>query len=552
VRSLTDFLDVRSPRDLSQRQRLLVVYAFGVVTVILLYTVIYNWGMQNLEGDDHSIFRSFQTVVELMTTTGFGADAPWTTPWMNVLVVVMQLSGVVIGLMTLRVLIIPLFERTPLDLSDRLTAKSDHLVIAGYQRDSDVLLDELERLDLDYVLIDVDEDEAKQLSDAGYQVITGDPEAVETLERASIRDADTVVADAGDSNASVLLTAMDLDADLRTVALVESPRRTRALEEAGVDTVVSPHALLGRRLAHKAATSVSVPEGMPVGEDVELREVLVRRDSPLHGVRVTDSPIGEHPRLTLVAGWFDGDLRLPPAPSDRLTPNAVLLVAGPQDAIEDLRERVSGVRSARGHSEIVVAGAGEGGRAAATALPSDVSTTTIDVDDGDGVDVVGDVGEPETLVEAGIEDATALIVTVDDDATALLSIALARSLTDDVEILARVTETDKTRTAFDAGADYVLSVQRAVARLLAREIYGEDVVSPVSQIRLVRAAGDGFAGRSLGEINASPESGWVAVGLQHDGRFRTDETVDIEAGDTVLVAGSDEMIQEFEGERVPS
>jgi Trk K+ transport system NAD-binding subunit len=443
--------------------------------------------------------------------------------------------------MTLRVLIIPLFERTPLDLSDRLTPKSDHLVIAGYQRDSDVLLDELERLDVEYVLIDGDEYEAKRLSDAGYQVITGDPESIKTLERASVRDADTVVADAGDSNASILLTAMDLNPDLRTVALMESPRRARALEEADVDTVVSPHALLGRRLAHKASTSVSVPEGMPVGEDVELREVLVRRDSPLHGVRVTDSPIGEHPRLTLVAGWFDGDLRLPPAPSDRLTPNAVLLVAGPQEAVKDLRERVSGVRSARDHSDIVVAGAGEGGRAAVTALPSDVSTTTIDVEDRDGVDVVGDVGEPETLVEAGIEDATAL-----------LSVALARSLTADVEILARVTDTDKTRTAFDAGADYVLSVQRAVARILAREIYGEYVVSPVSQIRVVRAAGESFSGRSLGEVNASPDSGWVAVGLQRNGRFRTDEAVEVTAGDTVLVAGSDEMIQEFEDDRVPS
>jgi Trk K+ transport system NAD-binding subunit len=544
VRSLGDFLQVRSPRDLSRRQRLILVYAVGVICVILFYTLIYNWGMRTLEGDDHSIFRSFQTVVELMTTTGFGADAPWTTPLMNVLVVVMQLSGVVIGLFTLRVLIIPLFERTPVDLSDRLTPKDDHLVIAGYRRDSDVLLNELEQLDIDYVLINVDEDEAKRLSDAGYQVITGDPESVETLERASIRDADTVVADAGNRNASVLQTAMDLNGGLQTVALMESPSRTRALEEAGVDTIVSPHALVGRRLAHKAARAVTVPEGMPVGDDVELREVLVRRDSPLHGVTVGDSPIGEHPRLTLVAGWFGDGLRLPPSPTNQLTPNTVLLVAGPPEAIDDVHERLSGVRTTREHSEIIAAGAGEGGRAAVSALPSNVSTRT--------VDVVGDVSDPETLAEAGVADATALIVTVDDDATALLAIALARSLSEDIEILARVTDTDKTRTAFDAGADYVLSVQRTTARLLAREIYGEDVVSPVSQIRLVRAAGDGFTDRSLGDINRATESGWVVVGVQRDGRFRTGETAEIAAEDTLLIAGTDEMIQQFEGERMAS
>ncbi len=552
MRSLRDFLDVRSPSDLTRRQRLLVKYALAVVGIILLYTLVYNWGMRNLEGDEHSIFRSFQTVVELMTTTGFGADAPWTTPWMNVLVVWMQLSGVVIGLLTLRILIIPLFERTPMDLSDRLTPKDDHVVIAGYRRGSGVLLDELERLDVEYVLIDADEAEAKRLSDAGYQVITGNPEAAGTLERASVRDAETVVADAGSRNASVLLTAMDLNGDVRTVALTASPGQNRAFGRVGVDSILSPHALVGRRLAHKAAASVTVPEGTPVGEDVELREVLVRRDSPLHGVAVGDSPFVEHPRLTLVAGWFDGDLRLPPAPTDRLAPNTVLLVAGPPTAIEQVRMGTVGVRSAREHSDLVVAGAGEGGQAAVDALPGDVSVTTVDLADREGVDVVGDAGDPETLVEAGIEDATALIVTVDDDATALLAIALTRSLTDEIEILARVTDTGKVRTAFGAGADYVLSVQRTTARLLAREIYGEDVVSPVSQIRLVRTTGDALAGQSLAEVNGDPRAGWVAVGVQRDGRFRTDDAVEVGADDVVLVAGSDEMIQAFEGERVES
>jgi len=552
VRTLREFANVRSLADLSRRQRLIVLYVIGLTGVVVIYTLVYNWGMRTLEGQQHSVFRSFQTVVETMTTTGYGADSPWSTPWMNGLMVLMQLTGIGIGFFTLRVLIIPLFKWTPVRLDERLTPKADHVVVAEYRRDSEVLLDELQRLGISYVLVESDEEAAQRLSNEGYQIIHGDPEGRETLERASIRDAALLVADAGDRNTSIALTALDLNPDLRVVALTESTDRNRALERAGVDTAVVPHALIGRRLAHKATASVTVPEGMPVGEDVELREVLVRRNSPLHGVEVGETPFVDHPRLTLVAGWFDGELRLPPGRTDRLTPNTVLVVAGPEDVVDDVQAELSGVRSAREQTDVLVVGTGEGGRAAAAALPDDISVTTVDVEDCEGVDVVGDAGDPETLTAAGIDGKTALIVTVDDDASALLATALARSLADDIEILARVIDTDKVRTAFSAGADYVLSIQRVTARLLAREVYGEDVVSPVSQIRLVRADGARFAGQSIAEANRGAGTGWVVVGVERDGAFRTAGTTRIGGGDDVLVAGTDGMIRAFERETAES
>src|SRR6056297_351552 len=128
------------PRDLTRRQRLLLVYALGLSSVILLYVVLYYWGMRTLEDRPRSIFQAFNTVIETMTTTGYGADSPWETPLMNVFVAAMQLTGVVIGFVTLRVLVIPLFERTPLNLDDRLSLKNNHVVVAEYRRDTEVLL----------------------------------------------------------------------------------------------------------------------------------------------------------------------------------------------------------------------------------------------------------------------------------------------------------------------------------------------------------------------------------------------------------------------------
>ena len=140
-----------------------------------------------------------------------------------------------------------------------------------------------------------------------------------------------------------------------------------------------------------------------------------------------------------------------------------------------------------------------------------------------------------------------MIVTVNDDATALLTIAFARSLTNGIEILARVTDDEKVKTGFNVGADYVLSIQRATPRLLAREIYGEDVVSPLNQIRLVRTSAAPFAGQSIKEANEGAKTGWVVIGVECDGALQTDQTTWID-DDDVLVAGTDAMIREFEQE----
>ncbi|MFB6176010.1 MAG: TrkA family potassium uptake protein [Halobaculum sp.] len=576
--SITEFpRDPRAlhPRNLTGRQRLVAVYLLGLAGLVGVFTVTYHWGVTTLEGRDRSLFQALNVVIETMTTTGYGADSPWQTPAMNLLIVTMQLSGVLIGFVALRVLVIPLFENAPLNLDDRLTPKDDHVVVAEYRRDSEELLDELDEWGIDYVLLESDVEEAKRLSDAGYQALDGDPEEAGDLERASIRDASLLITDAEERTASVVLTALEANPDLRVVSFTASTRRKAALSEIGVDRSVAPHALIGEQLAEKATTPVVTEDRIGLTDDaaehgeaevdgeidpeddrldppgsgasVVVREVLVRRGSPLHGVRVADSPLARHPDVTLVAGWFDGELRVSPPPDTRLTPNAVLVVAGPEEAITALSAEVGEIRrSVTGsRSRVVVAGLDEGGRAAVETLPEEVTVTTVDQSPEREPDVVGDVTEPETLTAADLAGASALIVTVDDDATALLAIAMARSVAPDVEILARVTDSEKAGPAFRAGADYVLSVQRVSARLVAAEVRGERVVSPVGQIRLVRAAAASFAGESLASLRAT-DAEWTVVGAVRDGRLVTGADVRLDADDELFVAGSDEAVGVFE------
>jgi hypothetical protein len=134
---------------------------------------------------------------------------------MNLLVIWFQLSGVIIGFVTLRILVIPLFERAPVMLDDQLTSKEDHAVVCEYGRGKSVLLDELDSSEIEYVLVDSNKEEAIDLSNRDYQVIDGDPTELATLERASVEKASFVVTDARERNASIALTVRQLTTDAR-------------------------------------------------------------------------------------------------------------------------------------------------------------------------------------------------------------------------------------------------------------------------------------------------------------------------------------------------
>lgn len=173
---------------------------------------------------------------------------------------------------------------------------------------------------------------------------------------------------------------------------------------------------------------------------------------------------------------------------------------------------------------------------------------TIDTEDRESVDVVGDAGSKEVLYEAGIETAGAIIVGLPNDSTSLLTTVVARSLNSDIEVLVRVSDTDATEKALSARADYVLSIPRVSARMIAKVLRGEDVLAPASQIRLVRVPADPFAGSTLAESEIYETTGCRVIAVTDKSGFSS--TVDPQrkfTGDEQLVVvGTDEAIQQFE------
>ncbi|MDS0284556.1 potassium channel family protein [Haloarcula onubensis] len=536
--------------EYSRRNRLIIYYLAGLVVLVLCYTATYNALLARLEGVEQSFFASFEFVVQTMTTTGYGQDAGyWSHPLMFLFVAATQISGIALGFFTLRLIIIPLFTVAEVNLDDRLTRKRDHVVICEYRRDSAVLLDELRELDIEYVLISSDRDEAKSLSDAGYAVIHGSPQDASAFERASIGTARAVVTDAGSANVNTILTVRSVNDDVEIIALSDDSDMRDVLGDAGADSVLSPHGLLGRRLAEKAVSSFGAElDTVELGGDLEVAELPVLHGSPLIGTRIRDSRIREATGANIVGAWIDGELQLPPDPDAVIRDNTVLLVSGGHEALERFSDVTRQTRGLGMHDRIIVVGQGEVGQAAAEVVAeAGIDLVTVDTEDRERVDIVGDVGSKELLREAGIDDAGAILIGLADDSQSLLTAVVARSLNPDIEVLIRVNDTDATRKALSAGADYVLSVPRVSARMLAKELRGEDVLAAANQIRLIRVPAAPFAGSTIAASGIFEQSGCRIIALEDDDGLES--TIDpqrtLTGDERLTLAGPDEAVRQF-------
>ena len=538
--------------EFSRRNRRVAYYLAGLGVLVLVYTVVYNLALARLEGVNQSIFASFEYIVQTMTTTGYGQDSDlWSHPLMYLFVILAQISGIAIGFFTLRLIIIPLFSESDVNLDDRLTPKEDHVIICEYRRDSAVLLDELRELDVEYVLISSSEENARNLSDEGYSAIHGSPQDAEAFERASISTARTVVADAGDANVNTILTVRSLSTDIETIVLTDDNDVRDVLLEAGADTVLSPRKVLGHRLAEKAVSSFSsqLTDTIDLGGDIEVTEITVHPGSQLDGRRIRNSNIRERTGANIVGAWIDGELQLPPSPDAIIRPNTVLLVAGGHSALEEVSDFTRPARSLRQHERVVVAGLGEGGEAAQSIITdSGIDSVTIDIEDRESVDVIGDAGSKEILHKAGIESAGAIIVGLPDDSASLLTTVVARSLNSDIEILVRVSDTDATGKALSAGADYVLSIPRVSVRMIAKELRGEDVLAPASQIRLIRVSANPFVGSTLAESEIYETTGCRVIAVTDASGFSStiDPHQEFTGDERLVIVGTDEAVQQFE------
>lgn len=530
----------------------------AVTLLIVASSLIYHYIMLYVEGLDPELadlhpvsqyLHSLQVVVETYTGTGYGSDSGWESPVANLFVSAMDLATFLLLFIILPYVFRPMLDAVMSPDVPGTTDLTEHTLICDYTERTEKLVEELQSRDADYLVLHDDEDVAVELIEQGVEVVGGSPSSTEDLRSANLEDAASVVVDTEDrESASVVLAVREVSPEVPVTVLVRDLSLEKYLMYAGASSVLTPRRLLGRRIAERIAAEIDpgVTDSSRLAGEYVVSEVTVMEDSPVIGSELGRMEVLQDTETKVPAMWREGGFVASPPPDTVVESHDQLIVVGPEDEVAEIEEHLHpGLETG---ARIVVAGFGEVGSTVSENLRvHGKECTVLDMEDLEGVDLVGDATDEDVLREAGLEEATVFVSTVQDDDEAILSVLVARELADDVEIIARVNDSENQNKIRRAGADYVLSLPDISGRILAAELLEEDVFSLDRQVRVIDVEASNFGGQEYGQLGID-EGESVVVAVERDDEVFVDVGPEFvfEEGDVVYFAGEDEALEEVE------
>ena len=251
--------------------------------------------------------------------------------------------------------------------------------------------------------------------------------------------------------------------------------------------------------------------------------------------------------VTIIGQWVQGQLQAQPNAQMRIEPGAILIVVGSAESIRHFSEK-SGSTQLRKAGTFVIAGYGEVGHKVVQLLDdAGESTLVIDRNPGDGVDVVGDVMDLRVLEQAGVSDAQAVIVAVDNDSATLFATVILKDFSPGVPVIARVNQIQNVERIHRAGADFALSISQVSGQILAGRLLGQESISVNQQLKVLKVNAKGLAGRKPAELDIRESTGCsvVAVGRGDDVLIDLGGDFVFDAADEVYLCGSVDSTQEY-------
>lgn len=217
-------------------------------------------------------------------------------------------------------------------------------------------------------------------------------------------------------------------------------------------------------------------------------------------------------------------------------------------------------------NHIIVCGAGRTGIRVVEELAAEDEPFVVIEQDPDSIEQVrqladvlyvqGDATRDETLREAGIERARALVAALGDDKDNLFIIVSANSLNPDLRIIARVNHDKNADKLRRAGADETISPAAIGGQRMASTLLRPTVVAfvdemmrmlddPLQMEELSIGEMPALHGKTLAEAGISQETGVLVVAIKReedDFSFNPGADTELRDGDTLIVMGTSEQV----------
>ena len=534
----------------------LLIYVAATALLVVVYSFVFLFLMVSAEGRSYTAVDAVYWVITTMTTQGAG-DIVFVSSIGKIFSMVVELTGIVLFFAILiPIVVAPVLQSVRASVPTKSKAQ-EHVLIVGYSPMVDTIIGELNERDLPYLVIDGDRDVVQALVERKIPCIYGDPSDEVTLKNAQIQRAKKVVLNQSDEkNAIIALVAKKLTrADI--IGLVEDMANAVYLLYAGADKVVSPKQLLGIDIGHKAAMPIThqLIGTTPLVGSLRIFELPILGESGLNGSSIEDAKIRERTGATVIAIWKGAKLNFNPSASEIITDTTVLLLVGTRKQLDAAKELSicgpDGTYCAiRGH--YIIAGYGDVGKRVSKVLRSNgIEHIIIDKHQGD---VVGSSTDRAILKQAGITEASTLLVTVNSDMDAIYTTLVARKLNPRIDIICRAIRPQAVETLYQAGADYVLSQSVVAGQVLVKFVAPRP---PGTRLREVLLSEDmkvleyppspSVVGRSLEHLKIRSRTGCTVVAITTGGATipNPDPHQVIPEDSSLTVIGTREQIREF-------
>lgn len=535
-----------------------------ITLVILSAVVVFSVGFQVImasEGRDFSWPSAVYWTVVTMTTLGFG-DIVFISDVGRMYSIVVLLVGAVLILVLLPFTFIQLVylpwrdavreAQTPRKLPQDTRG---HLILTGLGSVEEALIQRADRSGMSYVLLVEDTEEAQRFAEAGYRVMVGAFDEPETYRAARAEEAAMVFAAQSDErNSNIAFTLREVTDRAIVVTTAQSEDAVDVLHLAGADHVVQLGRSLGYAFARRILTADATSSEISRFDDLVIAEAAAA-GTELVGKTLSDLDLRNRFGVSVVGLWDRGHLH-GVVPHLRIEKSSILLLAGSEDALAAYDVSVAPHEdSDRILGPVLIIGGGRVGRAAAEAL-TERSVPFRVVEripervrhlDPDNV-VIGDASDLDVLREAGLDQASAVMVTTHDDDTNVFLTLYCRRLREDLEILGRARVDRNVSTLHRAGADFVLSYA-ATGAIEAWNVLKEDSTLLLARGLVVfrLPMPPELHGRRLADVDIPADTGCTVVALVTKGHavIRIDGNTILRSDADLLLIGDEQAEERF-------
>jgi Trk K+ transport system NAD-binding subunit len=559
------FLATQVTYFLSQNQtrqniKALFKYVLFLIGVIIVFTILFHFIMLYAEGKEFSWITGFYWTLTVMSTLGFG-DITFESDIGRLFSIVVMLSGTILLLIMLPFAFIRFFYAPWLEAQIHTQAPRElpedtkgHVIICKYDSIARNLIKRLNHNKIPYFVIEEDSSIAAQLYQDDVSVVCGNVDSRKTYERLRAKNARLIFANAEDTtNTNITLTIREIAPDVPIAAIAGNFDSIDILELSGATHVLPLKHTLGEHLANRIGIGKERTKVIGEFDGWQVFEFTVY-DTNLKGKKLNETNFRKTCGINVIGVWEKGHL-LPANPEMVLSEYCVPVAVGTKRQISKLEKTI--IINEVDSGAVLILGGGKVGRAAARSLKKK-SHKVFMVDQNRRLRgklknlpdrlVIGDAADRETLIEAGLEESSLVILSTNDDAVNIYLSIYCRRLKPDIRIVCRITHERNLEAIHRAGADFVLSYAPL----------GSESIISIIQNRNPIIMGEGvefftvdlpqsLAGKTLAESQIGSKTGMIVLAIREDGKVMPNPLPDkLLSGDCKLnILGTTEQLQNF-------